>query len=72
MTIAPASHDYYSLNHASENGDSFEDRSISCHSVELTVDNRMAPYAQISPGLFVRPAGRLYLVESPCAHVSIN
>ena len=72
MTIVQASHDLYNSNRARENGDSFEDRSISCHSVDLPLDIRVAPYAHKSPGLVIRPASRLYLIDSPCAQVSIN
>ena len=52
-----------------ENGNSFKDCSILCHSVELTPDIHVAQYAHKSPGLVVHP---FYRVESSCTHVSID
>ena len=47
--------------------------SISCQSVDLTLDILGAPYAHKSPVfLVIRPARNLYFVKSLCAHVSID
>ena len=72
MTIAQALHGHYSLNCASENGDSFEDHSISRHSVELTLCIREASNAHMSHLLVIRPASHLYLIASLCAQVSVH
>ena len=58
MTIAPVSRDHYSLNCASDNGNSFEDCLMLCHFIELTLDIREASYtlARVLVCSFVQPA----------------
>ena len=52
----------FKFNNASENFNSFEDCSISCHSIEFILDICMAPYAHKSPVFLVRPASHVSVI----------